>query len=506
MFKVLVNGVDIGIMSITPKGSNYSLSALFLSLTSPRPSAAKVVPINSTIPERELVPNFAAEILQKPKIYSPDASPRTVTDGLKSPRASILSPRVSVPGLLDRLGPMFSLGVNRPESKYRVHPGECVESRPTSSSSRSGVEKGGDPVWNPGDKDPFLQVDYDYDSDSDISSVSSSRYHTEVAPEGRSVFPGLLEALNGHSITPVRVHQRLGAGDYGTAYVSGPIGSEEIRACAKFFNLDGPKDRAQVVGKVVKELGFLKRLQGVPGIVQPTGDGLVVRSANTDLRTAKEVGFEMELGSDVLSKKMPTTPDEVLALGNSVFVMLDSLKTANVVHRDVKPDNIFIVNGEFKLGDFGISADANGPSQISLGTPEYKAPEDQGVYQEHSVPSHKADVFSFGLILAEALFNLPSDAPKTDGHKTVIFDSGKKDSRFPAISAERIRKAVFETYGIGENEVFFSRACTKLDAVAFQHPELKVFVETVKSMINRDPEVRDYSGLQQRPSEDQCGH
>jgi len=35
--------------------------------------------------------------------------------------------------------------------------------------------------------------------------------------------------------------------------------------------------------------------------------------------------------------------------------------------------NIFIVNGEFKLGDFGISADANGPSQISLGTPEYKA-------------------------------------------------------------------------------------------------------------------------------------
>ncbi len=364
------------------------------------------------------------------------------------------------------------------------------------------MENRGDPFWKPGDADPFEKVDYEYYSD-DISSVNSSRYHTEVAPEGWSVFPGLSEALNGHSITPVRVHQILGAGDYGTAYKSGPIGSEEITACAKFFSLDRTKDRAQVVGNVVKEFGFLKRLQGAPGIVQPTGNGLVVKSATTDLNKAKEVGFEMELGSDVLSKKMPTTPKEVELLGNAIFTMLDSLKQGKVVHRDVKPDNIFIVNGEFKLGDFGISADANGPSQMSLGTPEYKAPEDQGGDQANSVPSHKADVFSFGLILAEALFNLD---PNNVGPKTVIFDSGKKDSRFPAISAERIRAAVSDTYGVEGKDKFFSRACTKLEAVADKYPELKALVDTVKSMINRYPEVRDYSGLQQRPSEDQGGH
>lgn len=80
----------------------------------------------------------------------------------------------------------------------------------------------------------------------------------------------------------------------------------------------------------------------------------------------------------------------------------------HVVHRDVKPDNIFIMpDGKVKLTDFGIARvtedleEANlTRSGAMLGTLAYTAPEQLNNAKK---VDHKADIFSLGIVTYEAL-------------------------------------------------------------------------------------------------------
>ncbi|MBX9693881.1 MAG: protein kinase, partial [Cyanobacteria bacterium] len=79
----------------------------------------------------------------------------------------------------------------------------------------------------------------------------------------------------------------------------------------------------------------------------------------------------------------------------------------NVVHRDVKPDNIFILNdGTVKITDFGIArvADLEGSNLtktgVMLGTLSYVSPEQ---LENAKTVDHRADIFSLGVVSYEAL-------------------------------------------------------------------------------------------------------
>ena len=94
----------------------------------------------------------------------------------------------------------------------------------------------------------------------------------------------------------------------------------------------------------------------------------------------------------------PLSADEVARMGCDICRGLSLCQKYGIVHRDIKPDNIFISpSGSYKLGDFGIARIIE-KSTIGLsrkGTYEYMAPE---VYWGHEYGA-SVDLYSLGMVM-----------------------------------------------------------------------------------------------------------
>jgi len=90
-------------------------------------------------------------------------------------------------------------------------------------------------------------------------------------------------------------------------------------------------------------------------------------------------------------------PQEAIAAAREIALALAHAHAHGVVHRDVKPDNVWIdAEGEAALGDFGVAI-AQGEHAPSAGTPRYAAPE-----QTLGDPATaRADLFALGVTLYE---------------------------------------------------------------------------------------------------------
>lgn len=100
----------------------------------------------------------------------------------------------------------------------------------------------------------------------------------------------------------------------------------------------------------------------------------------------------------------PLSADEVARMGRDICRGLSLCKKFGIVHRDIKPDNIFISpSGSYKLGDFGIARiiEKTTGGLSRKGTYEYMAPE---VYWGHDYGSN-VDLYSLGMVMYRYLNN-----------------------------------------------------------------------------------------------------
>ncbi|MEQ1807466.1 MAG: serine/threonine-protein kinase, partial [Burkholderiaceae bacterium] len=97
------------------------------------------------------------------------------------------------------------------------------------------------------------------------------------------------------------------------------------------------------------------------------------------------------------------TPEQAALIVRRIADALAYAHSKGVVHRDVKPANIFMVGRtQPRVLDFGIARVAHrheGAGDIAAGSPYYMAPEQA----RHQTVDRRADVFSLGVVLYELL-------------------------------------------------------------------------------------------------------
>lgn len=145
---------------------------------------------------------------------------------------------------------------------------------------------------------------------------------------------------------------------------------------------------------IVAEYTLMRKLDGSANVVNCKDISYIQH----DDGIGWNIYIRMELLTPLL-KALPDSIDEetVVKLARDICAALVLCKKYGIVHRDIKPQNIFIsANGDYKLGDFGIAKTVEKTmGGTKIGTYKYMAPE---VYNNQPYGS-AADIYSLGLVL-----------------------------------------------------------------------------------------------------------
>ncbi len=118
-----------------------------------------------------------------------------------------------------------------------------------------------------------------------------------------------------------------------------------------------------------------------------------------------------------LARERQLPVDEAVRMAVGVASALQYAHRQGVIHRDLKPDNILLQEGQPLLADFGIAlavSNAGGhrvtQTGLSLGTPQYMSPEQATADQ---YVDGRSDIYSLGAVLYEMLTGDPPHTGST---------------------------------------------------------------------------------------------
>ncbi|MDR3091232.1 MAG: Stk1 family PASTA domain-containing Ser/Thr kinase [Clostridiales bacterium] len=123
-------------------------------------------------------------------------------------------------------------------------------------------------------------------------------------------------------------------------------------------------------------------------------------------------GFTLK---DMINRKAPFTNEETLGVAIQIAAALEHAHNNQIVHRDIKPQNILIdTDGMVKVTDFGIARAASDNTQTkslnTMGSVHYFSPEQaRGGYTDN-----KSDIYSLGIVMfemASGLIPFDGDTP-----------------------------------------------------------------------------------------------
>ncbi len=226
--------------------------------------------------------------------------------------------------------------------------------------------------------------------------------------------------------------RQIGSGSYGAVYeIERDVFGRKERAALKVISIpqndseleeliyDGYDEESisklfqSVLLSIVQEYQVMADMKGHTNIVCCDD----IRCVEKEHGPGWNVFIKMEYLTPLTRLLGQNASDEqVIRLGKDICKALILCEDRNIVHRDIKPQNLFVSqDGDYKLGDFGSAKIMEKTSSgTKAGTYNYMAPE---VYNNEPYGS-SADLYSLGLVMYWMLnerrlpfFPLPPDIP-----------------------------------------------------------------------------------------------
>ncbi len=211
------------------------------------------------------------------------------------------------------------------------------------------------------------------------------------------------------------IDEQLGEGSFGKVYrvhkeefgrkyeaavkiISIPQSEADIlQAKSEGLNDESARSYFQAfVTDIIQEIDLMSAFRGNSNVVS--------LEDHTVIEHKGKIGWDILIRMELLSTlssyvtQKPMTQAEVVKLGIHICRALELCAKHNTIHRDIKPDNIFISQyGDYKLGDFGIARQIERTmSGLSKkGTYQYMAPE---VFKGNEYGA-SVDTYSLGIVM-----------------------------------------------------------------------------------------------------------
>jgi serine/threonine-protein kinase len=199
----------------------------------------------------------------------------------------------------------------------------------------------------------------------------------------------------------------LGVGGMGAVYAARHRNG--ARAAVKILSPESGR-QAQIRERFLRE-GYAANRVEHPGAVKVLDDDVIGEGPDADTAYLVMELLEGESLQDRVKRDPPLTERDLLEIADGVLAVLEAAHANGVVHRDLKPDNLFLAKdperpgAHVKVLDFGLARLLETGVQtypgMAIGTPTYMSPE-QAAGQVQDIDG-RTDIYALGSILFQLL-------------------------------------------------------------------------------------------------------
>ncbi len=212
-----------------------------------------------------------------------------------------------------------------------------------------------------------------------------------------------LGRFSGRTVGDFQVDQVIGRGAMGEVYAARTRGGDPVALKVLHPHLiDSPSE----VERFVREVNLTAALRS-DHVVRVLGTG-TAPDGSPFLAMERLIGTDL---AELLRSAGRLSLADTVQLVEQVAAALTAAEHAKIVHRDVKPQNLFRVDSDagprWKVLDFGVSRLLGATSSLTqgaIGTPAYMAPEQC----RSATVDHRADVFALAAIAYRTLTGRPA--------------------------------------------------------------------------------------------------
>ncbi|MEJ7810430.1 MAG: serine/threonine-protein kinase [Gemmatimonadaceae bacterium] len=212
----------------------------------------------------------------------------------------------------------------------------------------------------------------------------------------------VLETLANALASRYAVLREIGQGGAATIFLATDLKHDRLVAIKVLRGLPGSRVAAERFHREIRLLARLQHPHILPLHDSGSADGLLYYVTPY----IEGESLHSRLGRE---KRLPVS--EALRIARQIADALDYAHRRDVIHRDIKPGNILLGDGNATVADFGIARaivntgePALTTSGTALGTPPYMSPEQ--LLGEPDVDG-RSDIYSLACVLYEMLAGVP---------------------------------------------------------------------------------------------------